>query len=604
MGSIPPCAVARRVLREAGVSLACYPLRGNLPAEWRRGQVYTVDSSMRATDGALSPVSVPYEQLSPGPTGKLFRVDATDGVTALRRSYPDLDRRGGDDFVFDQGNHESHCRNVYFTAMSTYELFRRALGRPVAWAFWTEDRHDPLVLKPFAEQALNAYYSRGRCEVGFGFAEAGADSDRPDARLINFTALSSDVVAHEITHALIDGLRPDYDLPLHPDVAAFHEALADIVALLSRFERANYLPHLIGESGLTFTKNDAVRSIAPQLGKLVRESGLRTLDIDWTELGSKTAPADLPRYSNAPDQPHKRGGLLSSAVCEAFLRALDRRIRPLIDLAAPAGSAVDRYLIEQVQKIAAATAGHFLEICIRALDYCPPASILFSDYLRAMITADRILIRDDRFGYREELIDAFRRRGIYPRNIDVVSERELIWQRPNIPVYPIPGLALSQLNFRVSPVFPISVAEIRRQARALAMAIDEDPRLAHELGLRDPAEVGGPGTIHPPAVTSIRPTLRVGREGFIDFTVIAEVTQEREVPLDDQGFVRHRGGATVILDAHGAPQMIVRQRIDNQQRLEQEMDYADTALRAKQLTLRDGEYVVNPAYRHAMCSVD
>lgn len=575
MSGLPRCEVSSTIGRDAGVSEKCYPLKGNQPERLRRGDVFTIDSSVPVSSGALSRLAIPYEPLWPGPAGQLFEVDATDGVTRISRGAPDLDRRGPDDFVFDQGQNETHCRNVYFAAMATYESFRRALGRPVAWAFWREGSYPALKLMPFAEHALNAYYDRNAAAIGFGYGPAGEESDRADRRLIRFTALSSDIVTHEVTHALIDGLRPDYDMPMHPDVFAFHEALADTIALLSRFERGGYLGYLMQRSGLSFLREKSLISLAPQLGGLIRKSGLRTLDVAWTEAAFADGDADMPaRYDNAPELPHDRGGLLSSAVFEAFLRALDRRISPLIQLAEPVNSAVGRYLLEQVQQIASRMAGHFLNICIRALDYCPPATILFADYLRAMITADRLLAPLDRFGYREELIAAFRRRGIYPDGIDVVSETALSWDPPEIPVYPIPGLALSAIRYDTSPVMPLSGAEIRRQARALAHAIDADARLARALGLRAPGFAGPGSKLSAPQVTSIRPTLRVGPDGFIDFSMIAEIVQICDTAVEDGRMIRHRGGATLILDPTGTPALTIRQRIDNEQRIEAENRYA------------------------------
>lgn len=602
MNPLPRCEICPAIEREAGVRATCYPLRGNQPAAWRRGLMFTVDPSFRASDGALSPVAIPCERLRPGPTGKLFAVDATDCVSSLGRCVADLDRPGPDGFTFDQGDPETHCRNAYFAAMSTYETFRRALGRPIAWAFWTGDTHPPLRLAPFALEGLNAYYDRDRAEIGFGFGRAGEASARGDRDLLRFTALSSDVVAHEVTHALLDGLRPDYAMPVNPDVFAFHEALADVVALLSRFERSAYFGFLARRAQLDFREAGTLVSLAPEIGQIVRESGLRTLDVDWTTAERAAPGTRLPLYRDADSRPHERGGLLSSAILEAFLRAVGRRIEPLVMLAAPSGSAVARYLLEQVEEIAATTARHFLSICIRAIDYCPPAAILFSDYLRALVTADRLLAPDDRFGYREELVDAFRRRGIYPEEIDVISESELAWDVPEIPVYPIPGLSLSSLRYHRSPVIPPSAAEIRRRALALALAIDADPRLYRELGLRDPRIARTGEHISAPVITSVRPALRTGPDGYIDFSIIAEIAQDRDIAVDGRGHVRHRGGATLILDAAGTPTLIVSQRIDSEKRLQAEVEYARRAIAERWLTLEGDRYVVDRSRRRNLCA--
>ena len=50
--------------------------------------------------------------------------------------------------------------------------------------------------------------------------------------------------------------------------------------------------------------------------------------------------------------------------------------------------------------------------------------------LRAIITADRDLIRDDDRGYRVAFIDAFRERGIVPYDVTRLAEDSLLWEPP------------------------------------------------------------------------------------------------------------------------------------------------------------------------------
>jgi hypothetical protein len=79
------------------------------------------------------------------------------------------------------------------------------------------------------------------------------------------------------------------------------------------------------------------------------------------------------------------------------------------------------------------SARHVLQMCIRALDYMPPVDFTFGEYLRAVITADFDLVRNDDRGYRAAVIDAFRKRGIYPQSVRSLAEESLRWQGPPIP---------------------------------------------------------------------------------------------------------------------------------------------------------------------------
>ena len=114
-----------------------------------------------------------------------------------------------------------HARNTYAIVMRVLARFERALGRRVGWSFLGHQ----LTVAPHAFLDLNAYYSKDDHAIFFGYypGESGTV----------LTCLSHEVIAHETTHALVDGLRPDYMYPSSPDQAAFHEGFADIVALLS-----------------------------------------------------------------------------------------------------------------------------------------------------------------------------------------------------------------------------------------------------------------------------------------------------------------------------------------------------------------------------------
>ena len=90
-------------------------------------------------------------------------------------------------------------------------------------------------------------------------------------------------------------------------------------------------------------------------------------------------------------------------------------------------------LINRLAIEASKTASHVLNMCIRALDYCPPVDITYGDYLRAIITADAELLADDNRNYRIAFIDAFRKRGIYPEGITNLSVETLAYSAEEQP---------------------------------------------------------------------------------------------------------------------------------------------------------------------------
>ena len=89
---------------------------------------------------------------------------------------------------------------------------------------------------PHALRDANAYYDPDKTALLFGYfaaADQYQGANYPGGLV--FTCLSPDIVAHEITHAILDSIHHRYIEDTNPDVAAFHEGFADIVALLQRF---------------------------------------------------------------------------------------------------------------------------------------------------------------------------------------------------------------------------------------------------------------------------------------------------------------------------------------------------------------------------------
>ena len=103
-------------------------------------------------------------------------------------------------------------------------------------------------------------------------------------------------------------------------------------------------------------------------------------------------------------EPHALGSVLVSAVFEAFVTIVRRKCDRLFRIAgldpnAIGQAALSDALVSAIAQEASDVAGQFLNVCIRAIDYCPPADMEFGEYLRAMITADGDLERSDKWGY-------------------------------------------------------------------------------------------------------------------------------------------------------------------------------------------------------------
>ena len=202
---------------------------------YRPLRIFALDPSVSRLEGAIANVNVPYEPLETGsqrrpvPYRRLgSRCDLEDCRVLIQQGYAPS-----------RSDHRFHAQMLYAVCSSVYAAFKTALGREPAWGFEREGDEDEdqgaLIIHPRSGECRNAHYSKvdGTLEFGYFTAEQTGLGLMKGEQV--FTCLSHDVIAHELTHALLDGLRPHFTVPTQIDVLAFHEAFADLVAVLQHF---------------------------------------------------------------------------------------------------------------------------------------------------------------------------------------------------------------------------------------------------------------------------------------------------------------------------------------------------------------------------------
>jgi hypothetical protein len=486
-------------------------------------------------------VDVPWSRLQPGPWGPRFHVVDFDATTdtltpaadLLAVAEDDLGRRidafaaMSDAELLDSAGFRA--QSVYAIAARTLARFEAGLGRPVPWAFGSST----LYLVPSAFAEANAYYADVDQALYFGYFPG-------TGRRRVYTCLAHDIVVHETTHAILDGLRRRFDVPGFADQAGFHEAFADIVALLSLLELQEVLEVLLGDGQ---SGDQPERLTADKVSEdALRDSVLFTIGREFGDAVYRTRGGGLRRSvrlkptkawldDDNPEwaEPHRRGEILVAAVMHAFLRIWVARLAPILE------TTIDR---RRAAEEGATAARHLLQMVIRGIDYCPPVDFTFGDFLAAVIAADEEVAPNDDLHYRDALRAAFDAFGI------------------SAPA-PLP--------------FAITTANAPTYRAFSYAALRSDPDEAFRFLWDNAALLGIAGDyyLH---VENVRPSVRVGPRGFVvseslvDYvqelivtrseldTLAAKVDSALRAPADIPGDTQLKlfGGGTIVFDEFGA----------------------------------------------------
>lgn len=554
------------------------------PREIPRTRLLTIvaqDPSIRRGGGILTAeVEVPAEALGAGPwghrvqiidydasTGTLYKPQAKAAHALVKLEYRDPFQNPSERTILN--NPHFHAQNVYAIVMRTLARFEQALGRRVSWGFRAGANRigsHQIKVAPHAFADANAFYSEDEEALLFGYFPGSR------GRMV-FSCLSHDVVVHETTHALVDGLRERFTDPSSPDQAAFHEGFSDIVALLSIFSLTEIVEKLIdvdtthGSEGdynidedSTLIQRDRVTPEALKasiLFGLAKEMGGEMSGIRGNPLRQSLKLTPSPKwYAEDPKylEPHHRGEILVAAVLDAFVHVWSARTKALGFIR---GKLLDR---ARVVEEGASAADRLLTMSIRALDYTPPVHLEFSDYLSALLTADfEIQPNDTKYGFRRHLRESFARFGVKPASRGTAEE---------------PGIWESCSSVRFST-----------------------HRTHFEPMLRDPDEVfwfiwenrkalevaeGAFGKI-----LSVRPCQRIAYDGFslretvVEFYQVIRITADElkrvglEAPagMPETQIVPIYGGNTIVLDEYGQPKYNIHNSIMKAERQQRRLDY-------------------------------
>ena len=510
-------------------------------------------------------VQVPASRLEPGPRGPRFHVVGFDAsrrklhrparLASMRgqsAGWNYVDRFATADDSTLLNDPAFHAQNVYAIAARTLSFFEAALGRPVQWAFGSSQ----LYLVPTAFADANAYYSDDDRALLFGYF----DSDSTGQVL---TCLAHDIVAHETTHAILDGLRRRFDTPGLPDQAGFHEGFADLVALLSLLSARESIASVLGDVGkprvraslLTFDRlrESVLFTIGAEFGSalhLNRGEGLRR--------SINQEPTTAWKNLRDPEwaEPHRRGEILVAAVMRTYLHMWTNRLIPIVG-----SGTIDR---QRVAEEGSTAAKHLLNMVIRAIDYCPPLEFELSDFLTAIAASEREVNPDDDYGYLEALKAGFKSFGIEIQGGDD-------WTAP-------PTGAPSYRDF--------SYSSLRSDADETFRFIWDHARF---LGI-NPAYY-----LH---VENVRPAVRTGPRGFVTAETVVDYVQElvltraeleklakpktpRDPPfnlpstdvLPDATKLKLWGGGTIIFDEFGAVKYQRFKRLEDWPRQQRRLEY-------------------------------
>lgn len=216
---------------------------------------------------------------------------------------------------------EIRAANCFFTVGNCISNAQSLFSTPIKkWASC-----NILQINPTAGPDLNAYYDRSSIKLFYyNFNNKNF-----------YFADSADVVAHELGHALLDAMRPDFWSVQSLEIWSFHEAFSDILAIFNLMSYDQALIKVLKETNGDLSLSNSISRLAEEIGFLIRnvakddsylDNALRDPAIEnFKYVDPSSLPKEAPNNKLASEC-HSFGRVFSNAWYNIFVRIFNLHV--------------------------------------------------------------------------------------------------------------------------------------------------------------------------------------------------------------------------------------------------------------------------------------
>jgi len=214
----------------------------------------------------------------------------------ILQGMPHVVGNADNDFIFypEENPLEFDAVHTFTIVRQVLTMLRRALNRMditqnFNW-FWGPE---PIQVYPRAGLDANAYYSRNDKALRFFYFHPSGDESKP----LIYTCRSFAIVAHEVGHAALDSLKPEFlSSSWHPETGGLHESFGDLTAMFTMLAQMDVCEAIIVESKADLHSMTFFPALAEQFGDAFgRPMGLRNADNDLKMSDVSTEVHDISR---------------------------------------------------------------------------------------------------------------------------------------------------------------------------------------------------------------------------------------------------------------------------------------------------------------------